>query len=194
MALPCDTQGKQGLEPSARQASAEQDGDRSVGTGLDGWSAELTSGGEYVATHSQYPALRLTLELYGSGAPELLNWQPLKGALRGTGLLHYYAGTSPQGERLEYIAMVDTKAGRLIAIEPGRWGERQAEWTWSDLAVVVVDPQGVPSRVQLREEDTRPLQLRRVKRVRRHTSPRFSQRARTHLWPNSGSFTPWLFR
>ena len=53
------------------------------------------------------------------------------------------AGTSPEGERLEYIALVDTRAGRLIAIEPGRWGERQADWSWSDLSVMVVDPQGV---------------------------------------------------
>ncbi len=196
LALPCDAQGEQGPAPLAQQASAGQDGDQPVVAELDGWSVERSPGGDYVATHPQYPALRLTLEMYGAGEPVLLNWQTLKGALRGIGLLHYYAGTSPEGERLEYIAMVDTKSGKLLAIEPGRWGQRQAEWNWNDLAVVVVDPQGVPSRVQLREEDNdaRPPHLRHIKQVRRYIPPQFTQRARTRLWSNSGGFNPWNFR
>ena len=90
--------------------------------------------------------------MYGGGEPELLNWQILKGTLRGIGLLHYDAGASPQGERLEYIAVLDLWSGKLLAIEPGRWGERQADWTWTAFAVVVIDPLGVPSRVQVRAE------------------------------------------
>jgi hypothetical protein len=59
--------------------------------------------------------------MYGSDQPELLNWQLLHDSLRGVGLIHYCAGHSAEGERLEYIAIVDIWAGRLIAIEPGRW-------------------------------------------------------------------------
>ena len=61
---------------------------------------------------------RLGLEMYGDGEPELLNWQVLKGTLRGIGLLHYYAGTSHKGGRLEYIAVIDLWVKKLIAMSP----------------------------------------------------------------------------
>lgn len=180
--------------PSARRAAP--DGDELAGAELDGWTTEPGAEGDTIATNADYPGLRLTLEMYGSGRPELLSWQRLKGAFRRTGLLRYYAGTTPEGERLEYIALVDVKAGRLLAIEPGRWGQRQADWSWSDAAVMVVDPQGVPSQVKLREEDSsdRPQHLRRIKRVRRYIPPQLSQRSRPRLGPNAGGFNPWHFR
>ena len=211
----CDPRGKQDPGPLAGAASAEPNGEPSAGMEADDWRLNLTSEGGYLATHPLYPAVRLTLEMYGSGEPELLHWQMLHGRLHGIGLLHYYAGSSAEGERLEYVAMINTRSGRLMAIEPGRWGERQAVWTWNDLAVVVVDPHGVPSRVQVREDDARPDQLRRIKRVRRHVPPRlvreddarpdqlrrikqhvpprFSPRARTPMW-STGRFNPWLLR
>jgi hypothetical protein len=99
----------------------------------------------------QHDAIKLTLEMYGSGEPKLLHWQRLKGSLRGVGLLHYYAGASPKGDPLEYVALINVYSGKLIAIEPCRWGEQLATWTWSDTAVVVVDPQGVPSQVKVRD-------------------------------------------
>ena len=157
-----------------------------------------TQDGDYVATNSQHPKLRLVLEMYGGGEPELLNWQILKGTLRGIGLLHYDAGASPEGERLEYIALIDLWSGKLLAIEPGRWGERQAEWAWTAFAVVVVDPLGVPSRVQVRAERaeaaSRPYHLKpRAKRVHRALPPRFSYRPARRM-PNRYGFNPFAFR
>jgi tetratricopeptide (TPR) repeat protein len=191
LAQPCGRQSSHHADdPSAASASPV------AGTGLDGWSTDPTPEGDTVATNSDYPALRVTLEMYGSGVPELLSWERLKGALHRIGLLHYFAGTTPEGERLEYIAMVDIKGGEVMAIEPGRWGERQADWSWSDLAVVVVDPQGIPSRVELREENSfdHPRPLRRVKHVRRYIPPQFSQRSAPRIWPHAGDFNPWHFR
>jgi tetratricopeptide (TPR) repeat protein len=196
---PCDEADTQAAEPASQDASDETAAGRSVETELEEWSIELTHGGDYVATNSRHPKLRLVLEMYGGGEPELLNWQILKGTLRGIGLLHYDAGASPEGERLEYIAVVDLWSGKLLAIEPGRWGERQAEWTWTAFAVVVVDPLGVPSRVQVRAETAqaaaRPHHFKqRAKRASRPLPPRFSHRPTRRMPSHRFGFNPYAFR
>ena len=94
--VPCDSDDTQAIDPPS-PAAAEPSAGRPVGTELEGWTVALTEAGQYVATNSDYPKLRLGLEMYGEGEPELLNWQVLKGTLRGIGLLHYYAGASPEG-------------------------------------------------------------------------------------------------
>ena len=116
-----------------------------VGPEVNDWAVDVTPNG-YVARHLEHTAIKLTLEMYGNGEPELLHWQRLKGSLRAIGLLHYYAGASPNGERLEYVALINVYSGKLIAIEPCRWGDQLASWAWSDTSVVVVDPQGVRAR------------------------------------------------
>jgi tetratricopeptide (TPR) repeat protein len=196
--VPCDEEDTQAPEAASLAASDETAADRAVETELEDWSVVHTQDGAYVATNSQHPKLRLVLEMYGGGEPELLNWQILKGTLRGIGLLHYDAGASSDGERLEYIAVVDLWAAKLLAIEPGRWGERQAEWTWTAFAVVVVDPLGVPSRVQVRAETreaaARPHHLKRTKRVSRPLPPRFSYRPLRRMPVHRYGFNPWAFR
>jgi tetratricopeptide (TPR) repeat protein len=197
---PCDSDDKQATD-APPPAAAEPSGDRSVSTELEGWAVAVTEAGQYVATNADYPKVRLGLEMYGDGEPELLNWQVLKGTLRGIGLLHYYAGTSPEGGRLEYIAVIDLWARKLVAIEPARWGELQAQWAWSDSGVVVVDPQGVPSRVDVRDgaqtrvaSYDRPAHLKRIKRVSRPTLPRFSYRPARRMMPFRFGFNPYAFR
>jgi tetratricopeptide (TPR) repeat protein len=196
--VPCDEDEDQTAEPASQDASDETAADQPVETELEEWSVVRTQDGDYVATNSQHPKLRLVLEMYGGGEPELLNWQILKGTLRGIGLLHYDAGASPEGGRLEYIAVLDLWSGKLLAIEPGRWGERRAEWAWTAFAVVVVDPLGVPSRVQVRAERTeaasRPYHLKpRAKRVHRALPPKFSYRPARRM-PNRYGFNPFAFR
>jgi len=191
---PCDSNEKHSTDPPL-PAAAEPSGERPVSTELEGWTVVLTGAGQYVATNSDFPKLRLTLEMYGSGEPELLNWQLLHDSLRGVGLMHYYAGNSAEGERLEYIAVVDIWAGKVLAIEPGRWGDRQAEWTWTGGSVVVTDPQGVPSRVQVRDETyDRPMHLKRIKRASRPILPRFSYQPTRRMMPFRYGFNPWAFR
>jgi tetratricopeptide (TPR) repeat protein len=190
---------EQAAESATEETSDDIATDRPVETDLEDWSVVRTQDDFYVATNSRHPKLRLVLEMYGSGEPELLNWQILKGTLRGIGLLHYDAGASPDGERLEYIAVLDLWSGTLLAIEPGRWGERQAEWTWTAFAVVVVDPVGVPSRVQVRAERAevaaRPYHLKpRAKRVSRSLPPRFSYRPGRRMLNHRYGFNPWSFR
>ncbi len=206
-ALGCAPVAKPSRQVLAEAARAEDEDEneandeRFVGPEVEDWSVERTVKGDYVAKHLEYATIELTLEMYGSGEPELLHWQRLKGPLRRVGLLHYYAGASPTGERLEYIALIDMYSGRLIAIEPCRWGEQQAQWSWGDVAVVVVDPQGVPSRVQVRDrpayEASAPAKRAKARRVtrslprrdwpsQRRMSPRFNPYARGAM--------PWSYR
>jgi tetratricopeptide (TPR) repeat protein len=199
MGVPCDEEDGQAAESSSQETSDEVAADRPVETDLEEWSVVRTQDGDYVATNSRHPKLRLVLEMYGNGEPELLNWQILKGTLRGIGLLHYDAGASPEGGHLEYIAVLDLWSGKLLAIEPGRWGERQADWTWTAFAVVVVDPLGVPSRVQVRAERAeaaaRPYHLKpRAKRVHRALPPRFSYRPGRRMPNHRYGFNPFAFR
>jgi tetratricopeptide (TPR) repeat protein len=201
--VPCDGEDASAADPESTAESPEPDAGETIETELEDWSVVRTQDGDYVATNSLHPKLRLVLEMYGSGDPELLNWQILRGTLRGTGLLHYDAGLSPEGERLEYIAVIDLWAAKLVAIEPGRWGERQAEWTWTAFAVEVVDPLGVPSRVQVRAETAktaarpqrfvRPQHLKpRAKRATRALPPRFSYRGYRRNFRYG--FNPWMLR
>jgi tetratricopeptide (TPR) repeat protein len=198
-AVPCDEDDEE-VPDSATSTALTEPAERTIETELEDWSLVHTQEGDYVASNEQHPKLRLVLEMYGRGDPELLNWQVLTGTLRGIGLLHYDAGATPEGERLEYIAVVDLWAGKVLAIEPARWGERQAEWTWTAFAVEVVDPLGVPSRVQVRAERAeaavRPHHLKpRARRVNRALPPRFSYRPHRRMpgYYRYG-FNPYAFR
>ena len=166
-------------------------------TELEEWSVVRTQDGDYVATNSQHPKLRLVLEMYGGGEPELLNWQVLKGTLRGIGLLHYDAGASPEGERLEYIAVLDLWSGKLLAIEPGRWGERAGRMGLDRVRRCGGRSAWRPSRVQVRAESAEAASDRtfeaEAKRVSRALPPRFSYRPARRM-PDRYGFNPFAFR
>lgn len=157
-----------------------------VAAPLKGWTVSLSPTNRYVVENAKYPALRFTLEMYGQGEPELLDWKLLKGPLRRTGMLSYYAGSSPDGKRLEYAALIDTQGKKLVGIEPVRWGGREAEWTWDNVAVVVEDPEGIPNRLELKRAPP-PASMAK----RRATS---QGRARRAAGSESGGFLPRLMR
>ncbi len=114
------------------------------------WTANKI-GSLYFATSPIYKGLRIPLEMYGSDEPKLLEWSSLKRSYQGIGLLRYYAGTdSSRGIRLEYIAIVDLKNNRVASIEPFRWGDKLASWTWRDGSVIVTDPNGAANEIALR--------------------------------------------
>ena len=62
--------------------------------------------------------------MFGTGKPKILEWKLMKDALSGIGLLRYYAGDFGDGEEssLEYVAIVDTRANKVVSIEPYSWG------------------------------------------------------------------------
>ena len=91
--------------------------------------------------------------MFGSGKPKILEWKLLKDALSGIGLLKYYAGDFGEGQdtSLEYVAIVDTRANKVISVEPHSWGPAAAQWNWQAVSVVVTDPDGNANEVQLRK-------------------------------------------
>ena len=91
--------------------------------------------------------------MFGAGKPKILEWKLLKDALSGIGLLKYYAGDFGDGQdsSLEYVAIVDTRANKVISIEPHAWGASPAQWNWQAVSVVVTDPDGNKNEVQLRK-------------------------------------------
>ena len=116
-----------------------------------GWVVTEPSPGRYIASNPDYRSLRVELEMFGGGKPKILEWKLMRGALSGIGLLKYYAGNVGEDGELEYVAIVDTRANKIVSIEPERWGSRDAQWTWQAVSVVVTDPDGHANEVTLRE-------------------------------------------
>jgi len=124
-----------------------------LGEEVAGWVIKEPQPGRYIASNPKYPALRTELEMFGSGKPKILEWKLLKDALSGIGLLKYYAGDFGEGAEmsLEYVAIVDTRANKVLSVEPHSWGSDPAQWNWQAVSVVVTDPDGNANEVQLRK-------------------------------------------
>jgi tetratricopeptide (TPR) repeat protein len=164
------------------------------------WIVKETSTGRFVATNPRYKALRVELEMFGSGKPKILEWSLMRDALAGIGLLRYYAGDFGDGGNVDlvYTAIVDLYANKVVAIEPYSWGSTQAQWNWQAVSVVVTDPDGIASEIKLRRG--------RVARGREETAeygfPFFGgpgpAQPRSGRRPpqggGGGNFLNWLFR
>ena len=164
-----------------------------LGEAVDGWVVSEPSPGRFIATNPDYRSVRAEIEMFGTGQPKILDWKLLRGALNGIGLLRYYAGTVGEDGDLEYVAIVDTRANKIVSIEPERWGSQPATWTWEATSVVVTDPDGHSNEVALR-------QARRSAPVARRQDDGFfgGQQSRGRQRQPRGGGSPgmldWLFR
>ena len=148
---PFQTESREALQRLAQEVPEEAG--QPLGPPEDGWVIKEPAPDRYIASNEKYPSLRVELEMFGSGKPKILEWKLLKDALSGIGLLQYYAGDFGEGDetRLEYVAIVDTRANRVVSIEPHSWGPSAAQWNWQAVSVVVTDPDGNANEVQLRK-------------------------------------------
>lgn len=123
-----------------------------IGEPVKDWRVSRNADGKFVATNRRYPKVSLPLEMYGEGAPEILDWTLMKYSLQGIGLLRYRAGTLPgkTAGTYEYSAVIDLWKGKVVAVEPHSWGEAKARWEWKQASVSVTDPDGVTNEVVLR--------------------------------------------
>jgi tetratricopeptide (TPR) repeat protein len=123
------------------------------------WVITEPSPGRYVATNPKYKKLRAELEMFGSGKPKIIEWTQMKDALSGIGLLRYYAGDLGEGanQELNYTAIVDLWANKVVSIEPYSWGPNAAKWDWQAYSVVITDPDGTPNEIKLRKPKPRPV-------------------------------------
>jgi hypothetical protein len=124
-----------------------------MGPPVFGWVIKEPSPGRYIASNEKYGSLRAELEMFGSGKPKILEWKLMKDALSGIGLLKYYAGDFGEGDNssLEYVAIIDTRANKVVSIEPHSWGAATAQWNWQAVSVVVTDPDGNANEITLRK-------------------------------------------
>ena len=130
-----------------------------IGEQVSGWTLSRLPDGRYYVYHKDYPYLYGFVETYGRGEPKLVKWKMMKGAWKGIGLLDYQAGERGEGDNampLEYTAIFNMKKARLAAIEPRRWGDRQAKWKWGNGSVTVIDPDGMTSEVLLKKRKPLP--------------------------------------
>jgi tetratricopeptide (TPR) repeat protein len=148
---PFQTESRDALQRLAQEVPPEAG--QPLGPPEDGWVIKEPAPDRYIASNEKYPSLRVELEMFGSGKPKIQEWKLLKDALSGIGLLQYYAGDFGEGgdTGLEYVAIVDTRANKVISIEPHSWGPAAAQWNWQAVSVVVTDPDGNASEVQLRK-------------------------------------------
>lgn len=148
---PSQPESREALERLGQEVPAEEK--HVLGEPVEGWEILEPQPGRYVASNPKYPALRPELEMFGTGKPKILEWKLLKDALSGIGLLKYYAGDFGQGDEtsLEYVAILDTRANKVVSIEPHAWGSTPAQWNWQAVSVVVTDPDGNANEIQLRK-------------------------------------------
>ncbi len=182
---PFQTDSREALQRLDQEVPAEEG--RVLGEEVEGWVIREPQPGRYVASNPKYRALRIELEMFGAGTPKILEWKLLKNALKGIGLLKYYAGDFGDGAatNLEYVAIVDTYAKKVVAVEPHAWGEATAQWNWQAVSVVVTDPDGNANEIKLRTLRKRTPVARRSGSRRRRGGPRGE---------GTGSVFNWLFR
>jgi tetratricopeptide (TPR) repeat protein len=148
---PFQTESREALQRLKQDVPPEAG--RVLGEAVAGWVIKEPQPGRYIASNPKYPNVRAELEMFGTGEPKVLEWKLLKDALSGIGLLKYYAGDFGDGEEssLEYVAIVDTRANKVVSIEPHSWGPNNAQWNWQAVSVVVTDPDGNANEIQLRK-------------------------------------------
>jgi tetratricopeptide (TPR) repeat protein len=148
---PFQTESREALQRLNQDVPAEEG--RTLGEPVAGWVIKEPQPGRYIASNPKYPALRAELEMFGTGQPKILEWKLLKDALSGIGLLKYYAGDFGDGEEssLEYVAIIDTRANKVVSVEPHSWGSATAQWNWQAVSVVVTDPDGNANEIRLRK-------------------------------------------
>jgi tetratricopeptide (TPR) repeat protein len=154
---PFQAESRAALVKLGQEVPPQQTG-QPIGEEVAGWIITEPSPGRYVASNTKFPQVQAELEMFGAGKPKILEWKLLKDALSGIGLLKYYAGDFNEGQdsSLEYVAIVDTRASKVVSIEPHSWGQATAQWNWQAVSVVVTDPDGNANEIQLRKERSRP--------------------------------------
>ncbi|MFT3730306.1 MAG: hypothetical protein QM780_02620 [Hyphomicrobium sp.] len=115
------------------------------------WNVVL-HGKDYFAKSSDYPQVRVPLEMMGEGVPKLLAWDIQNSPYAGYGILRF-SGGSIRGkngpEDTELAAIIDISGGKVLAIEPHRQGARVAQWTWDGDRLQIASVDGVTDEYQL---------------------------------------------
>jgi len=168
-----------------------------IGEAVRVWKVSQMPSGSFMATNGRFPKMRVRLEMYGPGQPKILDWTVMKNALRGIGLLRYEAGSLSEdsSKTYEYTAIVDLWKSKIVAVEPQKWGTREANWEWRMASVTVTDPDGVGSEITLRKAPRNPNSQQIWSNDGWWSEgPRVQRRPTRRRQPSSGGLFDWLFQ
>ena len=113
-----------------------------------------TRGASSSPAASEFPRLKVDIEMVGKGEPRILEWEVKTAPFAGIGVLRFHVGTvdSPRGpEEVEQIAIVDLQANTVLGVETQRRGSRLAKMTWDDGKLVIASADGTNDELQLRQ-------------------------------------------
>ena len=134
-----------GLEPQREETLI-------ASAGLDGW--RVTAGnGQFNATHPQFPALRVALEMMGQGQPKITGWERQKAPNSNFGLLQYTAGnlqTSQGAEPVEATAVIDLASMAVIGMPVTKLGNKVAKLDWDNSRLAITGADGLAETITLR--------------------------------------------
>lgn len=130
------------LEKAEASAEAEK---------KEGWDIRKESDNIYLAVNPRYNRLEIPLDLYGPKEPKVLEWTELNGNYKGFGLLRYDAGSKTKKNAHEQVVVIDLKKQKVLSIEPYRWGNKIAQWTWKTTELIVKDPDGITNTLILKK-------------------------------------------
>lgn len=134
-----------GLEPQ-REETVITD------AGADGWRI-VAGGGQFIATHPQFPALRVALEMMGQGQPKIIGWERQKAPYANYGLLTFAAGNLQSGqssEAVECTAIVDLANMAVVGMPVTKLGKRAAKLEWEEVQLSITGADGLAETISLR--------------------------------------------
>ncbi|MBO0764812.1 MAG: tetratricopeptide repeat protein [Hyphomicrobiaceae bacterium] len=143
------------------------------GAGLDRWRV-FARWPQYIATNSQYPKLRVDIEMLGKGRPRILEWEVKAAPFAGIGVLRFHAGVveGPRGpEEVEQVAIVDLQSNAVVAVEAQRRGGKLGQLTWDAGRLVVAGADGTSEELSLRAEKPKEVLPKRVVAEKEAWSP-----------------------
>ena len=153
-ALGLDIRHRETLQALARLGLEPQRDETPVAdAGLDGWRI-TASGDQFTATHPQFPALRVPLEMMGPGKPKIINWERQKAPNASYGLLQYSAGLLTQGTASEMVAcsaVVDLANMTVIGMPVVKLRGNSATFNWTENRLIVTGADGLIESIALRQ-------------------------------------------
>jgi tetratricopeptide (TPR) repeat protein len=123
-----------------------------TGGGAEGWSIVL-AGELFLASHPQFPNLRIPLEMLGTGTPKILSFERQKGAFSGFGVLQFASGVLQNAvgaELVETAAVLDLNANQVVAMPILKIGTRVGNLVWEENRVVAIGADGLREVATLR--------------------------------------------
>ncbi len=120
--------------------------------GLEGWRVSAAAD-QFIATNPNYVALRVPLEMLGTGQPRIVAFERMKAPNAGFGILQFTSGSLPNAsgpDLAESAAILDLSANTVIAMPVAKLGTRTATYGWTENKLTISGADGLVEAIILR--------------------------------------------